>query len=208
MAIENDSRLEQWINAAKQNINDSQAFQQLKAKWEELDPQSRKYLKIASIAGIILILLFSILSVIWGVHRIKADYAERKELLQEISQATQEIRQLKETYPSLNQKPEDPEKQTPWPTYFETIANQAGIDKSRVSISTEKPGTSSELSKELFYDIVVKHINVKQLVHYAVSLESGSRPVKLRNLSVETESDSSGFLNATLALSAFNLVIK
>ena len=49
-------------------------------------------------------------------------------------------------------------------------------------------------------------MNIKQVVRYAASLESGSRPIKLRNLLIDTKTDPSGYLDATLALSAFTLV--
>ena len=67
----------------------------------------------------------------------------------------------------------------------------------------EKPGNPSELAKEALIDLTLKKINIKQAVRYAFNLEHGARPVKLRNLSIETKSDNPGYVDAVLAVSAF-----
>ncbi len=48
-------------------------------------------------------------------------------------------------------------------------------------------------------------MNLKQLVQYAFTLENGTRPVKLRHMTVDTGEDPSGYLNATLSVSTFSL---
>ena len=78
-----------------------------------------------------------------------------------------------------------------------------GLEKEHLSISNERPGQTTEHSKEIQFDITLKHINVKQLVRMIHALESGSRAVRLRNLVVEEKSEGSGYLDATLNLSAF-----
>ena len=54
--------------------------------------------------------------------------------------------------------------------------------------------------------MAVKHANIKQVVKFAQGLEAGARPVKLRDLIIDTKPDGSGYLDATLSVSAFSLV--
>jgi hypothetical protein len=43
--------MEMRLDAVTDFLNDQPWFQQLKQKWEELDPQSRTYLQIAAVIG-------------------------------------------------------------------------------------------------------------------------------------------------------------
>ena len=191
-------------------IRELDAVQQLKAKWEELDPQSRTYLRFAGYGGGIILGFFILLSVVWSVHSIKKDYHEKQALLTEIQTANNEIRKLREGLPASVNNPDlnNTEEKTvaPWAFYFESIATAAGIDKSNITVAPERAGTVSDQSKEALIDINVKHISIKQLVRFGFNLENGARPVKLRNLSVDTKADPEGYMDAEFSVSAFNLV--
>ena len=58
-------------------------------------------------------------------------------------------------------------------------------------------------AKEAMFDLKLKHVTIRQVVRYAFFLESGGKPVKLRNLTIDTKGDPSGYLDATLAVSGF-----
>ena len=122
-----------------------------------------------------------------------------------IETSTDELRRLQEALPG-NALKGDAQEASPWSAYFETLATTAGMAKSNLNISTEKPGASSDQAKESLFDIDLKHVNVKQVIGYAVSLENGPRPAKIRNLFINTKGDPTGYMDATFAVSGFALV--
>lgn len=188
-------------------LNDQEWFQQIKQKWDELDAQSRLYLQIAGICGSVGLVLFSLFSFMWKVHKLKAETADKTQLLTMITSADNELKRLRELNAPLNQAAATPEqKPQTWPEYIDSSASRVGIDKNVYTVSEPKPGTSSELTKESLIDVSLKKVNIKQVVRFALSVQNGGRPVKLRNLVIDTHPDGTGYLNATLSLSAFNLI--
>ena len=201
--MENEGRISRFFSNLNDKLNEQPWVQQLKGKWEELDPQSRSYLRRAAIGSSALLAVILIISSIWNVRALRRDLNERSELLGTIQAASDELKRLRESNPSVTSGGE-PET-GPWAPYFEGIALQAGLDKAVVSVGEEKIGTPSDLAKEALINVSLKKVNIKQVVRYAFQLESGHRPVKLRNLTIDTQMDPSGYLNATLAVSAFKL---
>jgi len=180
-------------------LSEQEWYQQLKAKWEELDPQSRLYLRIASAVTAGLLFLFLVFSSIMNVHQLRWQLGQRQALLSMIQSANSEIRGLR-----ASGVPADLAGQGgPWDAYFETIASNAGIDKADLTVSPEKEGQSGEVAKESLFDLSLKKSTIRQAVKFAYFLENGSRPVKLRNLSINTHADPTGYIDATLAISAF-----
>lgn len=208
--MEISTKFKEWSDSISDWLNEQVWFQELKTKWEELDPQSRTYLKFAGVGASFLLLILLVLTSIWSVYSLKRDLSDRRSLLNTIQTSNDEIRRLKETIPTAALQAAEGgggDKEGGWHGYFESLATQAGLDKTSLSIEGEKAGPSTDQTKETFFDINLKHINIKQAVRYALALESGERPVKLRNLLIDTKSDPTGYLDATLAVSAFSLVV-
>ncbi|MGZ3689709.1 MAG: hypothetical protein ACXWPM_00310 [Bdellovibrionota bacterium] len=201
--MESESRLDLWMSQASEWLGEQQWYQQLRGRWDELDRQSQNYLKFAAIGAGILLFIIILLSSVLSVRSLKHDLSERNNLLNTIQTAGDELHRLKESNP---QAPRDAAATGgSWPSYIETVASNAGLDKSSLSISAEKPGASSDISKEALLDVGVKHASIKQVVRLAFYLESGARPMKLRNLAIDTKADPQGYLDATLSLSAFTM---
>jgi hypothetical protein len=203
--MESESRLKEWLGSVSEKLNEQEWFQQLKAKWDELDPASKGYLKAGGLGGGILLLLIIVISSIWSVHSLKSELQEKQELLSMIQSANEELRALRETTSNV---PAGGAAGGTWQSHFESVAGAAGIDKAAMTIGPEKPGSSSDTTKEALYDVALKHVSIKQVVRFAHALESGARPVKLRNMTIDTQSDKEGYMDATLNLSGFALVAK
>jgi len=198
----NSAKIKEWMDSAADSISEQQWFQELRGKWEELDPQSRNYVKLAAFGASVLSVFFVILSALWSVHSLNNELSEKRALLDMIQSANDELRMLKSSIPGGA----GAERESSWASYFESSASTSGLDRSSLNISTEKPGNSTDQTKEAMYDISIKHISIKQLVRYVVALENGQRPVKFRNMQIETKGDSQGYLDVNLALSAFTIV--
>jgi type II secretory pathway component PulM len=182
-------------------------FQQLKAKWEELDPQSRLYLKAGGGVAAVLLTFTLVGTSLWSVHKLKVEYTEKQELLNTIQTAYEELRRLRDST-SGAAAAGGAATQGGWQGYLETLAGTSGIDKAAMTISSEKSGAATDTAKESLFDVSIKHVGIKQVIRLTHAIESGNRPVKLRNLTIETQSDPQGYLNATLSLSGFALVSK
>jgi hypothetical protein len=205
--MENESRFSQWMTSVTDWLGEQEWYLQLKAKWEELDPQSRVYLKAGAAGGSALLLLILFFSAVWSVHSLKSELADKQGLLSSIQSANEELRRLKDEA-SGSPAAGAATASGSWGSYFESLGQAAGVDKSSLSISSDKAGTTTELAKETLFDVALKHVSIKQVVRYAFNVENGNRPVKLRNLSIDTHADPQGYMDATLAVSAFALINK
>ncbi|HAR43416.1 MAG TPA: hypothetical protein DCS07_12430 [Bdellovibrionales bacterium] len=203
--MENSSRLTQLLATIGDKLSEQLWFQQLKGKWDELDGQSRFYLKILGGGSSVLILLIFIFTAVYGVYAIKSEYKVKSDLLLSLQAANDELRLLRESTASAGTPSASA---GPWQPYFETTAQSMGLDKGALTISPEKPGASTDTIKEVLIDISLKHVNIRQIARYAFNLETGARPIKLRNLTIDTKSDPAGYMDATLAVSGFSLLTK
>jgi len=196
-------RLSEGWDSLRESIQAQQWYQELQSKWEELDPQSRNYLQLAVTGVIVLTVLIVVLSFIFTVRGLRSEYSEKNELLSGIQSANDELKRLRESSGGLAAGEANPN----WPAYIEQQAGGVGIDKAALTVSGERSGGSSDLAKELVYDVGVKHVSIKQVVRLAYAIENGSQPTKLRNLSIDA-ADPEGYMDATMSVSAFNMVVK
>jgi hypothetical protein len=207
MASEWREKIKESWTGFTDSIEEQVWYQELKQKWEELDPQSRFYAKAASVGGTLLCIVVVVISSMWGVYKLKRDFAEKSDLLSTMQAANDELRRLKDANASAVSTAVG-ENAGPWSPYLESVAAAAGLDRSTLEIGAEKPGNNTDSSKEALLDVTLKHVSIKQVVRLAFQLENGARPMKLRNLSIDTQSDPTGYMNATLAVSGFTLVSK
>jgi len=195
-------KLTEWSRTASEWLNDQQWYQEARAKWDELEPQTKTYIKLGLGTFALLSVFFTLLSSVWSTHSLKTELEDKNSLVNFIRGANDEIRRLKDLMPAAGAAGSKPET-APWLSYFESSATSAGIEPSNLSLLAEKAGQSSDSAKEALIDLKVKHVNIKKLTALIKTLETGSRPIKVRNLSVEAQPDGSGYLDATLSLSGF-----
>ena len=185
------SKLSEWLSG-------QEWFQQLRGKWDDLDPQSRLNLQIGAVAGTVLLIGFVIVNSFYSAHALRKELADKNDLLHLIQTANDELRSAKDLAhiggETIN-----------WPVYLQSVATGAGIDAASLNVSSEKSLTTTDTTSESVIAVTAKHINIKQAVRYAFMIENGGKPVKLRNLLVDTKSDPSGYVDATYSLSAFTL---
>ena len=147
--MENESRVGRFFRELGEKLNEQVWFQQIKAKWEELDPQSRLYLKYATTGGTILLVVMMVFSSWLGVRSLKKELADKNDLLTLIQSANDEMRRLKDSMPKAatgGQPGDQPD--AAWSGYLESTAATAGIDKASVTVGGEKAGTSTDQAKD------------------------------------------------------------
>ncbi len=197
-------KLNEAFSKARDWLNEQEWYREAKGKWDELDSTSKQYVRVGMYSGSVLVVILIFFSMLWSVHSLKSEYAEKQDLLAWIQTANEEIRRLRDASNGMTAGAAT----GPWNSYFESVGQTAGIEKSSLTISPEKPGSSSEIAKESLFEVSVKHVGIKQVIRMAFGLESGGRPVKLRNLSIDTKADPAGYMDATLSISAYAMVTK
>ncbi|HUP57293.1 MAG TPA: hypothetical protein VM598_07575 [Bdellovibrionota bacterium] len=200
--MENESRIGRMLEKAREWVAEQEWFQQLKAKWEELDPQSRLYAKAGAGGVAALAFLFAIVSSIWSVQSLKSELRTKQELVDQLQASSDELSRLKGESPDLGAEGEKPN----WPVYFSENAVRAGVEGGAVTVSDEKAGPKVGDTQESLFDIQLKKVSIKNVVRLALGLEGGSKPVKLRALAINTNSDPEGYMDATLSVSAYSTV--
>lgn len=200
--MEIKQKIQKLIHLLVEKINEQNWFQKLRSKWEELDSQSKSYLKFASFGMAVIFTFIFTFSSLWKVYQLKQELSKKKELLNFIQSANDELRSLKDNINSyssgiINQSSE------PWPVYFESIAGRFGIGKENLSVETEVTGKTGVQYKETLFSLKIHHVNIRQVTEYSHALQTGQRPIKLRNLLIKTKEDLSGYMNAMLSISAF-----
>lgn len=197
--------------AISDKLQDQVWYQQGKAKWDELDANTRTAIKYGSlgltIVGTLALVTVSALS----VHGKKTDLDEKLALVQKIQSAQDELRKLKEVTSSAGVSAAD----EPWQGYFELQASNSGVDPTTLKVIGEKPlsapppkkGEKKEESRmnEVLVDLSLTKVNLRQLVKFVFNVENGGRTAKVRKLEVVTQPDESGYLDVTLAVSGFSL---
>ena len=194
MALE----MREKLDALKTKILESEAVEKLRAKWQELDPQSQTYLKWAGAAGILLIFGGASLGTLIWVRGLKSDLNQKMEVLTLINAANQEFRNLQALTGdrAVGGKPN-------WKEVANSALSRAAIDTENAQIGGEKDLKPGASSTETLFEVQLRRINIRKLVSVAHELENNSeQPVKIRAMQVETDGGE-GHLNVKLFASGF-----
>ncbi len=188
-------------NAFQDWLLEQEWFQTLKVKWDALDSQSQLYAKVGGISLISLIALILLISSGWSARSLREEYLEKLSLISTLQSANDELKSLRDS----NQGLAAASSGGPWPEYFESTAAQAGLAPGSVEVSppTSSPAIPGESLQETLFELKLKQVSIKKVVKYAFQLETGSRPVKLRHLTIDTGGDPSGHMDAILSVSGF-----
>lgn len=191
----------QSLAAFQEKIQEQVWFQQLKAKWDELDLQHRLYLKIGAVAGSVLLVFFFTIAMLLSVRGLKQDLAEKTDLLTSIQASNEEIRTLKNTNAGI--KISAP---PAWRDYFEQVASTSGFDKTSLTMGDEQVEAGKDASgiQESLFDLKLNHVNIKQVIKFAYNVENSGQLVRLRALTIDTKNDPSGYLDAIVSVSSFS----
>jgi hypothetical protein len=219
--MEKESKFGAMFQSFSDKIQDQVWFQQGKAKWDELDARAKTALKYASLIGSAFLVVSFVASSLYSVAAQKNEIDEKLALIQKIQGAQDELRRLKEVTSRFNGGGDEP-----WGQFLQQKGASAGIDPTTVQILTEgvlasgttppprgKPAKGSKEPEpaatvgpeETVIEAALKKVNVRQLTKYLHEIENGGRTVKVRSLKIDTHPDASGYLDASIVVSAFRL---
>ncbi len=179
-------------------LNEQSWFQELRAKWDELEPESRKALQIGMLAisgGTVFFVTFQFAS---SVSDTRTEFRDKRHMLQLVrtagsaaSSGTQRLPPKAESNPRA---------------HLEELVGSAGIQPTSLKIEQEREGSTTTVLEERWLDAEISHVNLRQIVQLAVQAENGSQPIKIRRLEISAHPSDGGkgFLNARFSLSYFN----
>lgn len=217
--MEINSKLSQLISQIADKLSDQAWFQQIKAKWDELDAQSKTYLRLAVLGAVALFAIVLVFSAMWNVRSLRNEFSDKTELIALLQRAGDEMRQIRNSLPPGAGIGGGGGQAMPWPAYLEAAGLNAGVEKASLTVKPQEGAASTpppskkgskdmaatELAKEELFEVQLKHVDIKQVVRYTLGLENGAKAVKVRNLMIDTGADLDGYLNATLAVSTFTV---
>jgi|GEM_PF-675514 len=224
--MENESKFGRMIQTLSDKTQDQVWYQQGKAKWDELDVRAKMAVKYALLIGSAALIVGLVGTSLYSVAAQKQEIEEKLGLIQKITSAQDELRRLKDVTSRFNGAGDQP-----WGQFLQEKAVPAGIAADAVVIVSEAvvgavatpvatPKSSAKSAKDKEKEIApassiipeetvieasLKKINVRQLTKFVNEIENGGRTVKVRRLQVDTHPDESGYLDATVVVSAFRL---
>jgi hypothetical protein len=226
--MDNPSGLGRFFQKISDQVQDQVWFQQGKAKWDELDVRAKMAVKYALIIGSAVLIIGGVGTSLYAVAAQKREIEDKLGLIQKIQSAQEELKRLKDVTSRFNGGGDQA-----WGAFITERATPAGIDPSALQIVSEAvvasnspapapapkgPKSAKDKDKEkdatpaaaagpeeTVVEANIKKVNVRQLTKFLHEIENGGRTVKIRRLQVNTHPDESGFLDATVVVSAFRL---
>ena len=182
-------------------IRDSEAYQELKTKYDELDGQTKFYINIGVIGAVALIILSSVFSGISKVNGLKRDINEREALIGYLQDAADNIKQLRAQ--SIQNQGADAS--APLNTWVENVVASSNLDKSRVEVSAERTGVEDKESREVLVDIKLTQVNLRQVTRLLSNLaEQGkTRNLNIKDLTIDTKGDPTGYMDSTTTIAVY-----
>lgn len=180
-----------------QSMKDQEWYQQIQNGYQQLSPEQQSYLKWGGISASLIAFLYLTWSVVQNSSSIKNEYYQKQELVQSLSQASDEIRRLKGQSMGISQSGS-----ANWKSSLQALAINQGLQPDSVEVLKESPGNTQNVIQETLLEIQVKGITIRPLVQMLFQMEHAQPPMKLKGMYIETGA-SEGLLNAKLNLSGY-----
>lgn len=190
------------LDKAFEAIRDSEAFQQLKAKYDELDNQAKLYVNLGAVGAGVLLILVTVFVGIAKVNGLKSEINQREELIGYLQTSADTIKQLRNQQQSSRGGADI---NAPLPTFVDVVLNSAGLDHGKVEVGSERPGTEDKETRETLLEVKLTQINLRQLQRFLfVVTDMGSvRGLNIKDLIVDTKGDPSGYIDASVTLASY-----
>jgi hypothetical protein len=191
-------------------LNEQEWFLQAKERWLELESEKRVLIVRSSLAVVATILSYQVLSTALKLRTLRKEIQIKTDVLDQLSSATGEMKYLKSKMGNDSRSAESSAPASAKAAVDSAIA-KSGIDATAITLSPEKPGKTKKAGVvEKLVTLTLKRITIRQLVNLSHALENNAGPMKIRNVIVDTQSETqnedqtlTGYLDVTMALSYF-----
>ena len=187
-------RLSQQVKDLGAKIQDTAAFQSLKEKFDDL-PSNQQKIVIILLVVVVSFFLFSFPYENWSASSTAiSEFEDRRQLIRDLLKVTKETSELPSfpPAPELGQIKTDIEMRL---QQFQLVSEQI------VGINVEMPSNSSLIPasrQEGGIKVILKKLNLRQVVDITSQLQSMESSIKLKNLSLDSNLQDARYLNAVL----------
>lgn len=177
-----------------QQIQDSPAFQSLKEKYDDL-PSNQQKIVMVGLAAVLGFFVFSFPYDSWNQsEQALIEFEERRDLIRELLKVTKETQEATAfpTPPSMGQIKTDMEMRL---QQFQLIPEQMG------GVNVELPRQSASVPaarQEGVIKVLLKKLNLRQVVDITAALQTMHPTVKLASLNVDSHLADPRYLDASL----------
>lgn len=195
-------KLKDTLQRIWDRIRESDAVTQLKAKYDDLDTDRKLYVNLVAVAAMSLIVVVTTMTAIARINSLKAEANEKEELIGFLQQSADQIRSLKAQQSQLGRGIDI---NSPISTFIDSIITNLDFDRKKVEVSNERNGQDEKDIREFLVDVKFTQTNLRQLVRFLFQIteQSEVRHLNIKNLDIDTKNDASGYMDATVTLSAF-----
>ncbi len=185
-------------------IKESEAYLQLRAKYDELDTRTQIIMQLSVVGGVAFMLLMSVLAGMAKVGGLKNDIDSREQLIGYLQQSSDTIKQYKM---QAQADATSMDSGGPLNQLAQGVLGPSNIDGSRAEISNERDGVEDKQSKEILVDVKLSQVNLRQITKFLfnVTEQGRKRSVTIKDLSIDTKGDASGFMDAAVTIAAYKV---
>ncbi len=196
------SKLKASLGELWEKIKDSEAYLQAKAKYDELDPQTRLYINLGIIGAVLLVVVISVVGGVAKVNGLANDIDRREELIGYLQISADNLKQFKEKQEAARG---NADVSSPLPTFVENVSTTTGLNPEKLVLGLEKPGQEMKEAKEALIEVKLTQINLKQLTRLLFNLtdQGSARNLNIRDLTVDTKGDPTGYLDASFMVATY-----
>lgn len=190
------------LDKVVEKIRDSEAYQQIRGKYDELDSQTKLYVNLGAVAGTVLFVFLTLVVSMAKLNGLKNDINEREELIGYLQRSSDQIKQLKAQQASTRGL----DTSSPLSQFVSNVATSNRIDPSKVEVSSERPGVAPDKDTlETLLDIKLNQVNLRQITQFLFALtdQGSARGLNIKDLTVDTKGDPSGWMDANLTVAAY-----
>jgi len=196
--------LKQSITQALDRLKEQPWYQQIKSKWDDLDSSQKLYIQLGGGITTLLIVIVMLVSQIVHVKFLKGEIQDTIELRAFIQNAIEEKQRL-DVLAGNNSTGLDETATPNWEEFVKSKVLSQGIDGSQIQTTPPTEGKKTNTTAEKLLNLNLTHINLRQLVKVAFTLETSEQPIKLRQFEIKAK-DPEGYIDATIALSGFEIM--
>ncbi|MBI2606262.1 MAG: hypothetical protein HYW49_09305 [Deltaproteobacteria bacterium] len=196
------SKLKVNLGELLEKIKESEAYHQVKAKYDELDSQTKLYINLGIIAAILLVVVISVIGGVAKVSGLASDINRRDELIGYLQISADHLKQLKEKQEAAQG---NADVSSPLPTFIENVSTNTGLNPEKLVLGLEKPGQEMKEAKEALIEVKLTQINLKQLARLLFNLtdQGSARNLNIRDLTIDTKGDPTGYLDAAFMVATY-----
>ncbi|MBI3541792.1 MAG: hypothetical protein HY075_00755 [Deltaproteobacteria bacterium] len=185
-----------------EKLRESEAYQQVRVKYDELDSQAKLYVNLGAVAAVVLAVFLSLVIAMARLNGLKSEINDREETIGYLQRSADTIKQLKAKQNSSSARADV---SSPLATFVGNVLSGTRLDPSKAEIGAEHQGTQDKESVEVLVDVKLTQVNLRQIQQFLFSLvdQGSARNLNIKELNIDTKGDPSGWMDATLVVSNF-----